>query len=380
MKKLAVLSAVSAILFVATVANAVQFDYLAPGFSQQIYGQITPTGAPGMVWSGGGNLLTKDGSNILEYSLTQNTTYQGTSLHGVVVTHPIPGLYSGSGTGLTKGLDGFIYVPTGVGLQRFSASLAGPAVTLLGTAPGPGYGITTLPDGRIAYVGGGGSNQVYVYDPGAATNTPIYTAPSLIDDIEASATGAVALALQQINAITIISNTGAVINTLSGLPHHPDGLAFGDGVSANWLYSNNNDGSITQYKLGPGYSGIPVIADIAKQTIPPNTVSPTPPTVGGYAYGDLAAVGPDCAFYVSQFSHPNGLNGSTIGAGTHWDNGVTTVDASIIRIAAIDPITKQEYCGFGSSTHDAPEPGSMVLLAAGGLAVFGFLSVRKRFR
>jgi hypothetical protein len=43
-----------------------------------------------------------------------------------------------------------------------------------------------------------------------------------------------------------------VINSFGTGVHYPDGLAFGDGVTANWLYSNNNDGSITQYQLGPG--------------------------------------------------------------------------------------------------------------------------------
>lgn len=337
-------------------AGAVQFDYLDPGFSQQIYtGPLT--GGPGMAWTAGGNLLTRDGDKIYEYSFG-TTTYQGTSVHPVSITHTIPGLATGpfSGYGLAKGLDGFIYTPTGLGLQRFSATLTGSAQTLAGTASGQGYGATTLPDGRIVYVAGPSTNEVYVYNPTLNTNNLIYVAPSLIDDIEASASGAIALALQQVNGLQIISNTGSLINNLVGLPHHPDGLAFGDGVTANYLYSNNNDGTITQYQLGPGYSGTPTIVDIAKQTL-----------ASGKAYGDLAAVGPDCAFYVTQFEN-GGLNGSTPGTGTHWDNGVTTNEASIIRIAAIGP-DGQEYCGFGSSTHDVPEPASLALFACAALVL-----------
>jgi hypothetical protein len=357
MKKIAVASIALAVLLFTAAAYAVQFDYLDPGFNQQIYtGPLV--GGPGMAWSSTGNLLTRNGSDILEYNLTQvPLAHQGTNLHPQTVTHTIPGL-STTGFGLAKGLDGYIYTPTAGGLERFSTNLTSSAQSLTGTVGGQGYGATTLPDGRIVYVAGPSTNEVYVYTPNAnpslGTNTLIYTAPSLIDDIEASSTGAIALALQQINGITIISNTGSTINTLSGLPHHPDGLAFGDGVTADWLYSNNNDGSITQYQLGPGYSGTPTIVDIATQSPPPY----------GKAYGDLAAVGPDCAFYVTQFDN-FGLNGSTSGVGTHWDNGVTNNEASIVRIAAVDPRTGVEYCGFGSATENVPEPGMVLLILTG---------------
>ncbi|MHB9035899.1 MAG: PEP-CTERM sorting domain-containing protein [Armatimonadota bacterium] len=365
MKKLTVIFVMLAALLLAVTAHAVQFDYLAPGYTQQIF--VGPlTGAPGMVWTSGGNLLIKDGVNILEYSLT-TTVYNGTNVHPVAVTHNIPGLLSGtnSGAGMTKGLDGFIYVPTGLGLQRFSTTLTGSAQFLAGTVAGPGYGVTTLPDGRIAYVAGWGTNEVYVYDPVGATNTLIYTAPSLIDDIEASVTGAIALARQTVNNITIISNSGSVINAFSTLSHHPDGLAFGNGATSTALYSNNNDGSISQYVLGAGYLGAPVVTDIALQTLP-----------SGKAYGDLAAVGPDCAFYVSQFDN-NGYNGCTPGVGTHWDNGTTTNQASIIRIAAIGP-DGNEICGFGSATETVPEPGSLLAVGAGLLGLFSGLPRRRK--
>jgi hypothetical protein len=365
MNKIVVTSLALVVLFFSAAAHAVQFDYLAPGFSQEIYTGPLASG-PGMAWSGAGNLLTRNGSDILEYSLTQvPLAHQGTNLHPQTVTHTIPGL-STSGFGLAKGLDGYIYTPTAGGLERFSTNLTGAAQSLTGTVGGQGYGATTLPDGRIVYVAGSSTNEVYVYTPNAnpslGTNTLIYTAPSLIDDIEASPTGAIALALQQASAITVIDNAGNVLNSnITGLSHHPDGLAFGDGVTANWLYSNNNDGSITQYQLGPNYSGVPTIVDIATQSPPPY----------GKAYGDLAAVGPDCAFYVTQFDN-FGLNNSTSGVGTHWDNGVTNNEASIVRIAAVDPRTGVEYCGFGSATENVPEPGIWLLMLSG----IGMVSLR----
>jgi hypothetical protein len=338
-----------AALFFASPALAIQFDYLDPGYVQEIYtGPLV--GGPGMAWTSGGNLLNRNGADVLVYSLTQNAVHQLTNVHSSVATHTIAGL-STTGTGLATGLDGWIYTPTNVGLQRFDPNnWATPAQSLAGTVAGQGYGITTLPDGRLAYVAGWSTNEVYLYDPSSSTNTLIYVSPGLIDDIEASSTGAIALAGQTNMDITIISNTGAVINSFAVF-HYPDGLAFGDGAASNALFSNNNDGSITRYVLGPGYLGAPAITDIATQT------------KDGKAYGDLAAVGPDCAFYVSQFNN-NGYHGSSVGVGTHWDNGLTNAEASIVRIAAVDR-DGTEICGFGTATGDVPEPGTLVLLAAG---------------
>jgi hypothetical protein len=345
-------SVMLAALMLPIPAIAVQFDFLAPGYVQEIYtGPLV--GGPGMAWTNAGNLLNRNGVDILEYNLTQNAVHQGTNVHASIATHTITGL-APTGFGMAKGLDGYIYTPTGVGLQRFDPNnWAAPAQTLAGTVAGQGYGVTTLPDGRIAYVAGWSTNLVYLYNPSNGSNSLIYTAPGLIDDIEASPTGEIALAGQPASDIIIISNTGTVINNFA-TPHYPDGLAFGDGAGSGSLFSNNNDGSITQYALGPGYTGAPVITDIALQT------------KNGKAYGDLAAVGPDCAFYVSQFDN-GGYHGSTPGVGTHWDDGVTNAEASIVRIAAVGA-DGTEVCGFTTATEDVPEPG-ILLLALTGLAI-----------
>ena len=166
-----------------------------------------------MAWTTSNNLLTRNGSDILEYSLTQNAVHQGTNIHGAIATHTIAGL-STTGYGMTKGLDGWLYTPTSTGLQRFNPNnWATPAQSLAATVGGQGYGITTLPDGRIAYVAGSGTNDVYLYNPSNGNNTLIYSAPGLIDDIEASSSGAIALAGQTNSNIIIISNTGSVINS-----------------------------------------------------------------------------------------------------------------------------------------------------------------------
>ena len=116
-------------------ARAVQFSYLDPNYSQQIYAApLTPNQEAGMAWTTGGNLLTRAGNQILEHNLTQNVTVNGTNVHGVTVAHTITGLNT-SGVGMTTGFDGRIYTATSSGLQRFDPNnWAAPATSLSGTA------------------------------------------------------------------------------------------------------------------------------------------------------------------------------------------------------------------------------------------------------
>jgi hypothetical protein len=322
-----------------------QFPTLDPNYTQQIYtGPLV--GGPGMAWTSSNHLLTRNGSNILEYSPTQNTTYQGTNLHGAIANQTVPGL-SPIGYGMTNGLDGYVYTVTGTGLQRFDGNnLATPAQSLPGTAGGQGYGITTLPDGRIAYSDGIPNSSVWIYNPTTTSNTLIYSGSALIDGMVAGPTGHIALTGQNNSTMTIITNTGTVVNTFN-TPHFPDGLAFSATATSTTLYSNNNDGTITRYVLGPGFSGVPVTTDIAS---------------GSQAYGDLASVGPDCAFYVSQFDN-GGFHGSTAGIGTHWDNLVTTNEPSIVRIgtASVLPGACEFYTPL---TGNVPEPNGLLILGA----------------
>lgn len=355
MRTLSTLSTMFAVLYcTAAMVQADQFSYLAPGYVQEIYtgGPPSPNSVVGGVgaWTTSNALLTRVGWDILEYSLTQNTTHLGTPIHGVTVTHTIAGLNPG-GYGLAVGHNGFIYTPTSAGLERIDPNnWASPAVLLAGTAGGMGYGITTLTDGRIAYSDGYSNSTVFVYNPSNGNNQAIYMANYLIDDMEAGPNNIIGLAGQSNSSINIISSTGTVLNSFP-TPHYPDGLAFGSGSTAQSLYSNNNDGTITRYDLGPGWSGTPLITDIA---------------TGSGAYGDLAAVGPDCAFYVIQAEN-GGLHGCTPGVGTNWANG-TNAEPSIIRIAAVG-LDGTEICGFLSPGENTPEPASLSLLALGGLAV-----------
>ena len=358
------------VLSLAMPAHAVQYSYLDPNYSQQIYAApLTPNQEAGMAWTSGGNLLTRAGNQILEHNLTQNATVNGTNVHGVTVSHTITGL-STTGYGMTKGLDGKIYTVTGAGLERFDPSnWAAPATLLPGSVGGPGWGVTTMSNGDIAY---SDSSNIFVYDPVALTNTLVYTSAAQVDDIEASSNGYIALSGHSNGTITVITNTGTPVITFStatgsGL-HMPDGLAFGDGVNADAVFSNNNDGTITKYQLTSGFTSLLTSTDIA-------TNLPQTYPIGG-AYGDLASVGPDCAFYVTQYEN-GGSNGSTPGVGTHWDNGTTTSQASIIRISLVDS-RGLEVCGFDSTTNHVPEPSTFVLGGLGALGVW--YTTRRRTR
>ena len=339
--------------------QAVQFPYLDPTYNQQIFsGTNAYMGVLG-AWTPGGNLLSRSGSSILEYSSSPNVTYQSTLIHSAVI-HNISGL-SGGGYGITNGLDGYVYADTPAGLQRFDpTNWAAPAQSLPGTQAGL-YGITTLPDGRIAYSDGTNSSNVWLYNPGTSTNTLIYTGTSLIDGMVSGPTGNIAVTQHNYPAgIVILNSSGGVVNSFA-TTHYPDGLAFAASPLASILYSNNNDGTISKYAFpSPGYVGVPVITDIAS---------------GSQAYGDLAVVGPDCAFYVSQ-SDNGGQNGSTAGIGTHWGNVTTTVtdtEPSIIRIGGGVMHDGTTVCEFYSPLTGfvAPEPASLGLLTAGSLLLLG---------
>lgn len=254
---------------------------------------------------------------------------------------------------MVKGLDGFIYAPGVAGLERFNPSnWSQPAQLLTGTVGGPGYGATLLQDGRIAYNAGGGSNQIYLYNPSSGSNTLIYTHSGLIDDIEAGPGGLIALAGQSNSELLVINSAGTVLSQFNTV-HYPDGLAFGDGVNTNAIFSNNNDGTITRYSWASTILGNPTsIVDIAG--------------ISG-AYGDLASVGPDCAFYVSQFENGS-YHGAQAGIGTHWDNLVTNAQNSIVRISlagGADGLPLAE-CGFFNVYENVPEPATFATLGVAG--------------
>jgi hypothetical protein len=320
---------------VPNTASAVQFSYLDPGYTQEIYTQGIPTGwGPGFAWTSSGNMVLHGDGNFYEYSSTADTVYNGTNVHSVTATHSLP---SGYGYGMTNGTDGFAYTNTSAGISQVNMN-AWTTTTFAGSAGGY-YGIGTLPDGRIVH--NSSSSQIYVLNPTTGTDTLIYSSPSFIDGLAIAPTGEIFLADLGSYRIRVISSTGAVINDVA-VSHGPDGMAFGDGAA----FASNTDGTITRLDFaGPGYTGA------VTETI----------FASGGTYGDLAAVGPDGAFYVSQWYNIN------------WDNGVSTYDNAIVRIAAIGGGGFEPPPG----TSPVPEPGTLLLVGSG---LLGLAYARKKMK
>jgi hypothetical protein len=106
-------------------------------------------------------------------------------------------------------------------------------------------------------------------------------------------------------------------------------------------------GTITRYDFGSGYTSPPTNTTII---------------ASGGSYGDITCTG-SCSFFVTQF-YNGGFHGSAL-FGTHWDNGTTNNEPSIIRIGTKDG------CLFDPPVGYVPEPGSFVLMLVG-FAALGF--------
>jgi hypothetical protein len=186
-----------------------------------------------------------------------------------------------------------------------------------------------------------GSTDIHIFNPTTNVDTLVYTSPGLIDDIETSLTGLIALAGQTLNNIILLNSSGSVIQQFN-TTNFPDGLAFNTTASPPALYSNDNHGTITRYDFGGGY-----------------TAAPTNTTIiaSGGSYGDIACTGP-CKFYATQFFN-NGFHGSA-SFGTHWDNGVTNNDPSIIEIGSKQGCLFDPPVGF-----NVPEPTAAAMLVLG---------------
>jgi hypothetical protein len=346
-------SSLTCILLATAAAPAVQFSTLNPAYTQEIYaGPVVPvvgngvTGIPG-AFTASGQLLARqsDGNppgntaDILEYSLTQNAVHQGTNVHGVVATHTIANL--APGVNMARATNGYLYLPTSIGLQRVDSNTWGPAVTVTST-PTQGYSVNTLPNGNVVYAGGTNNQDVYIYNPTTFSNTLVYSAPTLIDDIETSSvTGLIALAGQQNNSIILLNSSGGLIQTIP-TTDFPDGLAFAASASPQALYSNNNMGTITRYDFASGYSSPPTATTVI---------------ASGGSYGDIACTG-NCSFFVTQFFN-GGQHGSAL-FGTNWDNGTQNNEPSIIRIGSKQGCLFDLPVGF-----NAPEPSALALMLLG---------------
>ena len=339
-------------------ASAIQFDYLAPGYVQEIYTGPIRVGngvsSAGMAWTSAGNLITKNGNQLQVYSSAVSPVkHQLTNVHTVQNTYTVSGLDTNvNALGIVNAPGGYIYANTSLGLQRIDPTYS----TATTVSPvGGAYGITALLDGRIAFAGGLLGNEIWIYDPIPDIATKVFTSPTstLFDDIEANLTGQIAIADIYQKKLLIIDIAGNLLNTVSTGNHYPDGIAFVSGASTQAIMVNNNDGSISRYDFNAGYATLLSSSDIATNI------------AGSRAYGDLAACGPDGALYVTQYDV--GVRGSNSGFATRWDNGVQTNEASIVRISSS---TGGSLCA--ATAFSVPEPSHLPILGLGLLCYFTF--------
>lgn len=256
--------------------------------------EIVSTSAPdnlGVGFAPSGALVRSDAKSLYVHSLAADTMFHGAATIHSSTSHAVTGAGMGGWGFVYRPQDGFYYAQSGGGQIKKIDPVTFASTGLPGTTSYY-YGMHLLPNGDRVFNDGSGGIQLYNF--ATATQTQIY-------------------------------NSGTFINSFtSPSGHASDGLAFGQGA----IFGNNTDGTITRIDFsGPGFTGT------GSETVIAN----------GGGHGDLAAVGPDGSFYVSNnvAFYPDGSY-----------DGYDAIKLSLVGGS-----------GFGETS--VPEPASMMLLGSG---------------
>lgn len=322
-----------------------QFTFLASDYHQELVVSSPGSGSvAGVILGKDGFLYTNDagGSSIQKWDPSNTTATHGANLYNHVLTGSGA---QGSNWGITIDSVGNLFSLGSSGLYEINrTTLSG---TLVGAAGYYGLAYNKISD---SFISSTGSEVIETRKDG--TTRSIFTYGSFIDQVAIDPTsGFVAGAILGSGQVGIWNfATGALVNTFALSGHSPDGLAFDKNGN---IYTNNTDGTITALRFGvggyaAGATGLDLIAS------------------GGF-YGDLAGVGVDGAFYVSQY-------------GTRYPDGfVDGSSASIVRLT----YDKGGFVDGGTGGTDngggaVPEPSTYGLFGA--LALVGAAIVRRRLR
>lgn len=328
-------------------AIAGPFTFLDPAYKQELV-VATGNNVAGVVLGKDGFLYTNDagGSQISKWNPASRVSVNGSSVYANVATVSD---VAGGNWGITIDSVGNLYSLGSSGLYSVDRN------TLLGTLVGPAgyYGLAYAAASDSFYSSTGGS-IVNTRKDGTVTTFTTDIPGGFADQVAIAPSGNfVAGALLSANQVGVWNTATGVLAGAFDVGHSPDGLAFDNNGN---IFTNNTDGTVTKLNFsGPNYTGFTGTTLIAS---------------GGF-YGDLASVGTDGAFYLSQY-------------GIRYDDGTVASGASIVRLTLKngggfdDGGTggDDDPNGGGGGMSPVPEPSTYGLMAAA--ALVGLILHRRR--
>ncbi len=316
----------------APTVQAAPFTFIQSGYTAEVVG-TSPSFLGGLAFAPDGDILANhcgfSGSPLDRWDVQGGTTsVNGSNLYNRT------SMSSNAGCGMTNHSDGYLYSNTGSGVVRLNADTG---AMVGGAYGGSGNALGIAPDpltGNLYWVQS--SQTIGVFDPISNTvvNAAFANNGGFTDGIYWNPDGSLLYTTDRTSfTVDVFNRSGSLVSSYA-LGHEPDGIAF---TLGGYVLTNNTDGTISIIDTSTG------IVDLFAS--------------GGFR-GDLSAVGIDGAWYITQ-------------AGTRYENGTTSGDNSVVRIAAIGgggfvpPIT----------ANPVPEPSTFLLLGGG---IAGLVASRLR--
>lgn len=300
-------------------AHAAPYTSIQAGYTAELVA-VAPGFLGGVAFAADGDILSNScsfgGSPLIRWDVQAGTTV----VNGTAIFNARTNQASNAGCGMTTHSNGSIYTNTSGGVVQLSDTGTQIGVGGLG---GNALGITEDPlTGNLYYVGSG--NTIRVVTPGLAqVGGAFANNGGFTDGIFWNPDGTLLYTTDRSAGTVDVFNRSGTLVSSTAIGREPDGIAF---ALAGFVLTNNTDGTISR-----------INADGTTSLF----------AAGGFR-GDLAHVGPDGCWYITQ-------------AGTRYDNGVTTGDNSIVKICADG--------GGGFSTppgtttgNGVPEPGTLALV------------------